>query len=956
MHALRDWHSRLEKHYRQLCESRRAEGGHPLYVLEHGLAPSERAALSADVQEAIHEGPPSRVFYLPWVVYAAELGYLFAGEEYWHTYEDQTPGWVENCDRYWLRDAFKRFAKSYNGAHPYGAWANHFSIICWPITHAILPLDLQRQLAHTLFDLRWVLRIEHLNQPDTLGRLIQSRASAGTSRFAAFTQDALLVGQIAAALLLKDSSQTSHLIHEAALERIAEDLDRERLARTWLTEARQRATQVRLRGVVQGGKRPPMHPGGEGTDSGRVQYQRSTLGIDPRLALRPEAGGAWSVELHVPELQHLLDSDEWNALLNEARCRVAGGPRRPLAPGRLLSGTQRVPLERWPKSDDVLLDFEGASPAIKAALKTTALLPPGPTWLFKLSADGRAYHIRSSVARPGADYFLLSTTPLEYDRVLTQIDLRCVGVYAGRISLPETVPPSVDGVLKVLGVARASSIRIAPVGVPPLFWDGEGHVEWLSTDRPIVAIEREATGEEVELSLTGAEAPPVRIAGDAQNPAYVELPPLPPGTHDVLVRATGPGIRTVIAALEVTVRAPRPWAGALSEQHAVQVSVQPANPSLEELLAGRFRMDVRGPSGLPVDSSATLWTHRRENAIYKKGLPSFRLPFDAAAWHRTFLRDFLDDQPVQNALESAWAIEVQFAFGSLAAQRLLFVRHLSPLRWSLRSWSRTREVHLFDDTGIDGVAQVTLRSFTEPGTAVPLTRVSPAAPIAVPDSGGLLLATHGDDRATAVLAPRNVKGFSALRVSPCLPHYRRAPDGLNGLLDLSALWAEAASVGSQLARMRQCDVLREVHACLVRHLCGSRWEVAERSFLGNLRQPPHTLVHDISHDPGELKHLCSPLEHAVEEFLHLSREVRAERLQGILSQLKEYRDLDVADAMLALQIMSVPERVGRLNDARWKALLERPLLMRSARFLVVATHRLSRVSDITAIPIYVGWN
>lgn len=323
MPTLRDWHSRLDSHYRTLRESRAAGGGHPLFVLEHGLDSSDRMALSSTVQEVIRRESPSRVFYLPWVVYAAELGYLFAGEEYWQTFEDRTPGWVEHGDRDWLRDAFRRFAKSYGGAQPQGAWAQHFSIICWPITHAILPRDLQRQLAQVLFDLRWVLRVEHLNQPETLGQLIHSRAGTRSSRFAAFAEDAPLVGQIAAALLLKDSSKTSHLIEAAALERIADDLDRERLARTWLAEARQRATQVRLRGVVT----PPAQAiYGRGTSAGgitsvrnplaadglpAVQYQRSTLGIDPRLVLRPELDGAWSVQLEIPELQHLLDSSEW---------------------------------------------------------------------------------------------------------------------------------------------------------------------------------------------------------------------------------------------------------------------------------------------------------------------------------------------------------------------------------------------------------------------------------------------------------------------------------------------------------------------------------------------------------------------------------------------------------------------------------------------------------------------
>src|SRR4051794_34099538 len=123
MSTLREWHTRLERHFRDLCQARKVDGGHPLYVLEHGLATAEVAELSEEVRAAIRTGPPSNVFWLPWVVYAAELGYRFAGEEYWQTFEDRTPGWVQNSERDWLRDKFRRFARLFYGAEPKGAWA-----------------------------------------------------------------------------------------------------------------------------------------------------------------------------------------------------------------------------------------------------------------------------------------------------------------------------------------------------------------------------------------------------------------------------------------------------------------------------------------------------------------------------------------------------------------------------------------------------------------------------------------------------------------------------------------------------------------------------------------------------------------------------------------------------------------------------------------------------------------
>ncbi|MCP4654320.1 MAG: hypothetical protein GY856_02760 [bacterium] len=117
---------------------------------------------------------------LPWTVFAAELGYLYSGDEYWQTFEERTPGWLVHGHRHWVRRCFRDFQKRYGGAEPKGPWACQFSIICWPITHAILPQDLQRQLAKLLYELRHVTSSEALASPRHLGELIANR-SWGTS-------------------------------------------------------------------------------------------------------------------------------------------------------------------------------------------------------------------------------------------------------------------------------------------------------------------------------------------------------------------------------------------------------------------------------------------------------------------------------------------------------------------------------------------------------------------------------------------------------------------------------------------------------------------------------------------------------------------------------------------------------------------------------------------------------
>lgn len=97
--------------------------------------------------------PLDRRFGLLWVVHATEVGYGYSGDEYWQTFEEQTPNWLVE-DRYRIKNQFVDFHRTYGGYRPTGPWAQHFSIICWPISHALLPRDLQRYMARILFDLR----------------------------------------------------------------------------------------------------------------------------------------------------------------------------------------------------------------------------------------------------------------------------------------------------------------------------------------------------------------------------------------------------------------------------------------------------------------------------------------------------------------------------------------------------------------------------------------------------------------------------------------------------------------------------------------------------------------------------------------------------------------------------------------------------------------------------------
>ena len=95
--------------------------------------------------------------WLLWVVYATELGYDYDGDEYWHHFDNGRRGGGTEAVRSQLRTWFSKFRLTYHGVKPSGPWAEWFSFIAWPITHAILPRYLQWQFAKTLYDLRYRL-------------------------------------------------------------------------------------------------------------------------------------------------------------------------------------------------------------------------------------------------------------------------------------------------------------------------------------------------------------------------------------------------------------------------------------------------------------------------------------------------------------------------------------------------------------------------------------------------------------------------------------------------------------------------------------------------------------------------------------------------------------------------------------------------------------------------------
>lgn len=819
--TLEAWQGRLERHFEGLSSERR-ENRWPVFALEHGLNSEERGNLEEEIRQAAQRAAPMGRFWLPWAVYAAEIGYRYLGDEYWQTFEQETPGWLEYGDRDFIKRSFFHFHRHFGGAKPTGRWAERFTIICWPITHAILPRDLQRELARVLHEARFDFSSEVFAAPGALGARVAARSAGTKPRFQQFVQETELVDQIASALLFHGRSQAEPLLLPSTLERIVADLDGERGAGTWLREAQRVAHQVTVRGLG--------HHGGHSGATAQPPCVERPPDVEPRFVLRPATSGGWDVLLELPDLSPLLLWEAYRETLTSARCIVEGAAR-PLARGRVLSGADLVRLEHWPAPGRPLLQFEDAPDSLAALLVRECVLPPGPPWLFRIRSDGLAYEIRGRLARAGRSYLLAWPSGAAAHGTLLQSEwTTCAGLDLARLDLPELLTPEYELELRHLGLGTGSTLHFWPVGLPPRSWDGEGHAVWLSTDAPLLAVEADHALRSLTLHVPGTGDPPLRLTNVGTGvPAFVELPHLAVGHHRLDVVAEEDGGETVRAQLEIVVRVPEPWVPERPSRRLLLLEVTPAEPTLEELLQGRVAVELHGPVGRKVTPRLILRDLSLGGSVpVEKRLPPLALPVTEASWRDAFDRAVLQDEKTLDVADGAAMAQIDFDAEDLGVLTVRCPRALTPVRWVVRRAGQRYRLRLVDDSS--EVARVTRHDLSAPERAVEVPLAAALRGVDAPEGGALYVAS-ARDQPCAILLPRpRLKGFAGLRVSCTFESQPRRAESIETLLVLLERFAAARVVGGLLTIGFQRQVLEALHERILNVICGDDWMRLERSF------------------------------------------------------------------------------------------------------------------------------
>jgi len=919
---------KLDEHFASLHERRKIlVPPSPVFALEHDLGQADYELLVSSVRLAIANGLTARhrISWLPFVVYAAESGYDYVGDEYWTSFENSTPGWRSD-QRPWIKQWFSRFATEYGGVVPTGAFAQAFTIIAWPISHAVLPTYLQRQLAQLLFEFRAGLTSTLLGDLDQLGERLAVRARLYSDRFRIFCQNTALLGRVAAALLSGEDEESPYLV-KSTLDRLVEGLSRERDSRQWLASARQAASRVRTSGFA----------GGPSRDKATEKQARLPVATDPKLFLRL-IDGAWNAYAELPDMTSLsVRLPHVYEELRTLRGIVTGGSR-PVPQGGLVFPGQEVRFEAWPDPLRPFVQLERGSTAVNTILTDQCVISRGPWWLYRTQGSGLAVEVRGRFLRPGHTYVLVGAEG-QLPPALAWCEpapLRAQGATAYRLDVPEKLTEADAASLVSLGLSTLSTITVRPVGIVASSWDGEGAAEWLAAEPAIVGIRSDVVPAQCLLTVDG-HAHFVPWTDDAPE-LILSLTGLEVGSHEVSAIVIGADDRELSkGTLTITVRDPQVRPENAANGEGVRMLASPARPTLAELWDRRATITVDSAPGAPAEIAVRLQDAQGgELATVRRNIV---LPIDANDW-ASFAKNIRGDRSFSNSYDDAESCRIEIHRDGLGMASLTFERGFQPLRWQFlkvgRDDERVAKLHDRTDGGDTRVVYFAVET--------PLTGAAreSGAPIALSPRGGLFCATAGGAQ-VAVLAPTDPNAVFALGSSrPSVPDVGKSIAGIMQYVAAHNMWATAELPADAFAAHEQFDVLEAIARANASLLGGSHWAALERKLAR-----ANDLADHLEEMQESLGITASHKSLAAEIGRNLYRWSDAPTLiagfdQVLASTLAENKIKDQPSAArFLLTLAGQPGRIAAWPEKDRDYLLERiinsPVLMRAGRFAVLGT-------------------
>lgn len=811
---LAELQQRLEQQFAALHQER-SRAGYPVYVLEHGLDLAEIEGLSSLLSSSLREHRGlRRDYWLVWITIAAEIGYSFDGDEYWTTFAHRIPAWPEFGDRSIVRSWYTAFADRYGGLRPRGRWADHFSIIAWPIAHAILPRDLQVQFARHLYSLRHELG--RAGPTAAIGELLQERKGHGSSRFDNLLEQTELTTRLVLALRDEDVQADVAAIFRPTLARIVGDLERHQNSRDWLHEARRVLRDTRTstssdlirRGVGQ-------------SADGSVTRPRGVA-----LIARQSAEGQWRLGVAFPNIAYILARAGMQPTeLNNVSLSLADRPDS-VMPGRALltmSERERPIAKLAGILDRPLADLRPTRAAIAALMAQELRIAGSAPWVLRIQNDATARQVFGNHVRPGEDYIIVTVSPLEEHVVQILGMTRCpsdtdVTLYLLRLTDDLSVPELET--LHRLKLGHVVRTRIEPVGLVPRWEGSDDSSVWLPDEEIILSLHADGPVDEFIVSIDGAGTTHVPCrAGDG---TIISLGRLPLGRHVVDVQTVWSATSSRDRKIETErvpfhVRAPAPWSDGIRDRAGFRAFLQPEDASLRRLLEARARISIHGPAGraaaIDIQTFDASGAPSRREELGRVTLP--------AKEHSVYqLLSKLNREPLSDQVAGAPRIDLGISMDELGRVPIKFEQQVQPLRWKLEKQADHSLALLVDEVGTDTVIAIHQYPISRPDIRIEVSRDDSLAGVRLDPPGALLTAKlYNKHYAAIVSVPGTIGSLAELAPRIELSVDPFTVNKVPRLTNLHRLWGRARTLGP-LAPLRRDAVLRSLEVAICACVCG----------------------------------------------------------------------------------------------------------------------------------------
>lgn len=920
--------SRLEQHFSELADARAAHE-YPVYALEHNLAASELLAIRQSLDAGLRASRrPLDEYWLLWSVVGAEIGYSYDGDEYWQSFVQDIPAWRLYGDRSLMREWFRMFAKRFAGFSPRGRWADHFSIISWPITHSILPRYLQAQFAAHLHDMRYELAQHGEPGIGQLGSLIQRRYHGGSGRFRDFLQQTELTARLVLAFRDEDIQGDVSPIDRSTLGRIVGDLEGHQAVRHQLHEARKVLRAARFRSEQSVASRPTM----ASQDSARGSAGHLRV-AGAKLMARGLADGSWRIGIAMPDFSEVLRGEGVQVtILDKTRIRFSGNDDRWM-PGRALLSysCQYRPISALTDADRVFLEIDETDVCLRELLLPFFTLRGNFPLLLKVDDDGIARQVHGNHVRASQSYLVVTHGVLP-DSVITGLELKRVvctvtGSVTYELGTPGVLTERYLQMLKQLGFGYGLRARAEPVGLLPRR-SGENSSTWLPTEEVVFRLSADFEVNEFAVSVN--DEPSVRISGAGGSDFLISLGMLPIGMHAVQITAVAKasGRRLEAERMFLQVRSPEPWLESARKQAGVRLVMEPANASLENVLNGQGTISVHGPRGRVARIVVCIrGGHAHDSTPLVLG--DLDLPVNSTAMNRVLRK--LESDAVMGRIESATGIDIDVFADELGHDRLSFHQEVQPLRWKLEHRGKLLVARLVDEAGADRSIAVRRYDLRHPDQYVEVRAEDCYAGTSDPTPGGLYVARHRGRRYAAVIGLRErVTSLADLGTRVDVEATRHSVDRTVSMLLVHYRRWHSARVLGPLSSVHKLKVLSAFELQLARLLCRGHWADranACRTMQGSEQSSQFEQIQrEVGGSPGFAIAISDPVsvQSDVRDFKHY-----------FMEKARVYRVcFDPALSALAVTLAFCPVEVRFENWGRGQELLRRlianPTLMRGA--------------------------